>query len=124
MAKVRYAAPIANIEGAWAPGCVCRQKKFKVGKKIVLGPQEVFHRRKRDYKHKPPTEAEQQGIERFRQAEALRKQEMQNPERATYWQERFLAQLQKPESGNTKIYHRPDAFVRAMLMKDMGTKNI
>lgn len=118
MAKVRYAAPIANIEGAWAPGCVCRQKKFKVGKKIVLGPQEVFHRRKRDYKHKPPTEAEQQGIERFRRAEAHRKQEMADSERASYWQARFAAQREKPEEGNKKVYHRLDAFVRAMLMKN------
>lgn len=118
MAKVKYAAPIANIEGAWAPGCVCRQKKFRVGKKIVLGPQEVFHKEKRDFKRKPLTEAEQRNIERFKRAEAQRKLEMADSERAAYWQGRFAAQREKPEEGNKKVYHRLDAFVRAMLMKN------
>lgn len=33
-------------------------------------------------------------------------------------QGRFAAQREKPEEGNKKVYHRLDAFVRAMLMKN------
>lgn len=117
MAKVKYNAPIENISGALAPGCVCRQKKMKVGKHVVLGPKEIYHKHKRDYHRHPLTEGEQQSCDRFRLAEAHRKQEMRAPERAAYWEARFLAQVQHPEPGNTKIYHRLDAFVRTMLMR-------
>lgn len=123
MTKVKYAAPIANIEGAWAPGCVCRQKKFRVGKKVILGPQEIFHRQKRDDKRKPLTEAELLHITCFKQASDQTKLELSNPERAIYWKTRFLAQLKKPEPGNTKIYHRLDNFIRAMLMKELKTQS-
>lgn len=119
MAKVEYRTPILNIEGALAPGIICRQKKYKDGPKMELGPQEIFHQRKRDYQRHPLTEAEQRNTERFRLAEEKRKQEMADPERLAYWQTRFAAQQSKPETGNTKIYHRLNTFMRAMIMKEM-----
>lgn len=117
MATAEYNMPISNMTGEWAPGCVCRQKRFRVGKKIVFGPKEIYHKNMRDYKKHPRTAGEIRNGELFRRAEAQRKQEMQDESRRAYWEARFAAQAKKPEPGNAKIYHRLDAYIRTMLMK-------
>lgn len=117
MATAEYNMPISNMTGEWAPGCVCRQKRFRVGKKIVFGPKEIYHKNKRNYRKHPLTEGEKRNVEAFRKAEAQRKIEMQDESRRAYWEMRFAAQQTKPDPGSEKKYHRLDAYVRSMLMK-------
>ncbi len=120
MAKVRYEEPIDDIRGALVKqGAICRRKRFKrADGGFVEGRAEVYIcKNPRDWQATPARAGELANQDLFRQASKRAKEEMENPERAAYWNERFKKQLRKPEKGNTKSYVQTKAFVRAMILK-------
>lgn len=119
MKEVIYHPIVETLRGEVFPSLVCRQKRLHACGTNHLGKNEIYYVRKRNYTLHPLTEGEQRTVNLFREAERRRKQELQVPARTAYWQARFSAQSVRPEPGNTKIYHRLDAFMRAMLMREI-----
>ncbi len=123
MAQVIYANPVEKIEGAISKGGpVFRQKKLKIDDKghYVLGKKEIYTiQNPRDYKINPKTEKEEIHRNAFGQASRQTDLELNTPERREYWIERFNAQLNKPEKGNTKSYISLRSFVRVTILRDL-----
>ncbi len=120
MAEVTYNLLIDSVSGAMTKGgAIHRQKHYSFNGRTIAGKKEVFFRQSRDWDKTPAREGELKNQSHFGEAALRAKEELQDPIRRTYWEERFMKQLRKKEAGNTKIYKRFDSFVQAMLMKNM-----
>ncbi len=119
MAEVVYNSLIDRLSGATGKGgAIHRQKHYSIKGHTIAGKKELFFRKSRDWERVPATEGEKANQSRFGTASQRSKAELQDPVRRAYWEERFVKQLRKKESDNTKIYKRFDKFVVAMLMKE------
>ncbi len=119
MAEIRYNALIDSVSGAVSKGgAVHRQKHYRLNGRSIAGKKEVFFRKSRDWEAAPARAGELENQSRFGEASRVAKAELADAGRRAYWEERFMKQLKKKEAGNTKIYKRFDAFVRAMMMRE------
>ncbi len=117
MAEVLYNSLIDRVSGAMSKGgAIHRQKHYSFNGRTIAGKKEVFFRKSRDWERMPATEGELQNQSRFGKASQQMKEELNDPARRAYWEERFMKQLRKKEAGNAKIYRRFDNYVRAMLL--------
>ncbi len=117
MAEIRYNALIDSVSGAIGKGeAIHRQKHYKMNGRSIAGKKELLFRKSRDWEAAPAREGELANQSRFGCAAQCAKEELADAGRLAYWEERFMKQLKKKEAGNTKIYKRFDAFVRAMMM--------
>ena len=136
MAIVKLEVPFAEIRGTLNKrGIISRKKMFRDnnGRVIFEGQQEAYAmRRPRDFKLNPPKGAELAHHNRWREACKRTHDELNDPNRREYWQQRFFAQIpggrsakadpQAPIDPTTQAYKRYgrfDAFVRAMIYLDL-----
>ncbi len=120
MAAVTYNMLIDRVSGAMSKGgAIHRQKHYTINGHTIAGKKEVFFRESRDWNRNPATEGELQNQSLFGRASQRAKEEKNDPARRAYWEERFLKQLRKKEPGNAKIYKNFDAYIRAMVMKEL-----
>ncbi len=121
MAEISYNSLIDRVSGAMSKGgAIHRQKHYTMNGHTIAGKKEVFFRKSRDWDKIPAREGEVQNQSRFAEASRLSKEELNDPIRRVYWEERFVKQLRKKEAGNKKIYKKFDAFVKAMIIQGMG----
>lgn len=133
MSKVTLIDPVESMQGkiSGKGETIFRCKQFcdADGRIIAQGAQEAYViANPRDRKKNPPTEAEQRNIDLF--AEASRRTTVEiapdSPRRA-YWQQRFQAQLTKPEhtdpadpsSPLRKTYRQLNTFVRTTIYNEL-----
>lgn len=133
MSKVKWMDPVESMQGKISRKgeTVFRCKYFRDadGQIIAQGAQEAYVvANPRDRKKNPPTGAEKRHIDLF--AEASRRTTVEiapdSPRRA-YWQQRFQAQLTKPEhtdpsdpsSHLRKTYRQLNTFVRTTIYNDL-----
>ncbi len=142
MAKVDLIEPVSGIRGSFRKGGVVnRRKKYRDSKGRVVNESETeayVVRNPRDWKKHPAQGRELLSQQRFSEASAQVRQILmaakpdytptqQELNTLRYWQERFEAQLRKPEAwapidtrtGTRKSYCRLDAYIRTCLMRDM-----
>ncbi len=109
---------------------VFRRKSPNVRSKraIEKGPQEAYTiTHPRDWKKNPPTGAELEKINRFREACRLTSEQLNNPETRAYWEQRFQNQLRyselntpdDPTSGTRKVYTQLWAYTRATILRQL-----
>ena len=129
MSRVTLIDPIESIKGKiYKRGDSifhCKQFRDEHGHVVAQGPQEAYViAHPRDRKKNPPTGAEQQHLTLFGEASRRAKAELaQDPPRRAYWEQRFRAQLSKPEhldpsapsSPLRKQYQQLHPFVRATI---------
>lgn len=133
MSKVNFIDPVASmhgkISGSGETIFRCKQFRDANGRVIAQGAQEAYVvTNPRDRKKNPPTAAEQRHLELF--GEASRRTAIEiapdSPRRA-YWQQRFQAQLTKPEhtdpndptSPLRKTYRQLNTFVRTTIYNEL-----
>lgn len=133
MSKVNFIDPVASMQGkiSGSGETIFRCKQFRDadGRVIAQGAQEAYVvTNPRDRKKNPPTAAEQRHLELF--GEASRRTAIEiapdSPRRA-YWQQRFQAQLTKPEhtdpndptSPLRKTYRQLNTFVRTTIYNEL-----
>ena len=130
MAKDELEVHVKRIHGAVEKGgSISRVKAFRdpSGKIIAYGPQEHYTREPRNYKKHPQTANEKAHQALWVIVCAQAKQELADPDKRAVWEQRFTEQLNHatadtPEelvAGARKIYRRLDAFVRAVLHRQL-----
>ena len=146
MAEVVYQNPVKEIRGTLTKnGPIHRRKYYRDDNGKIIGaskPEAYQILYPRNWKKKPATGKELEHQRHFTAACAETKRILMaakpekypgytpTPEELTtlqYWQNRFNAQLQKPEpeapidpeTGKNKTYHRFDAFIRTCLLREM-----
>ena len=145
MASVKFQDPFRDFHGSLSKkGVIHRHKQYHNGKDIVseAAPEAYVVMNPRDWTKHPATGKELEGQNLFRSAAAQTKQILQaakpdytpSPEELDtlrYWQNRFNAQLTKPESdapidkqtGAPKSYVRFDAYIRASIYKQLKNQS-
>ena len=136
MSKVTLSYPFDKMTGKTSGDgktiLRCKQFRDANGRVIDEGPQEAYViTNPRDRKKNPPTAAEQQSIELFGESSHRAAVELapDSPRRA-YWQQRFEAQLTKPEHLNPsdptsplrKTYRQLNTFVRSTIYHDLKSE--
>lgn len=129
MSKANLIDPVESLKGKISKKGEtvfrCKQYRDARGNVVATGPQEAYIvANPRDRKKNPPSPAEQRHIDLF--AEASRRTTIEiapdSPRRA-YWEQRFQAQLTRPEHTNPsdpasplrKTYHQLNTFVRTTI---------
>lgn len=132
MAEVTFIVPVAKIEGKLnqKDKTVFRKKVARddQGRVIAEMKQEVYVvQHPRDWKKNPAKGAEKAKLDRWSEACAKTKQILDDPEGRALWQQRWQAQLQKPDvdapvdrnTGKRKIYIKFDCYVRSKIWRDL-----
>jgi len=146
MAEVIYQDPVHEVRGTLSKdGTIHRRKYYRNENGKIIGaskPEAYQILYPRDWKRNPAKGRELEHQLRFKAACAETKRILMTakPEKypdytptpedlATlqYWQDRYKAQLQKPEpeasinpdTGRHKTYYRFDAFIRTCLLREM-----
>lgn len=132
MAQAELSPGIESLRGKLAgySGFQARFKKWKddSGRVIKVGPQEIFKRRSRDYKHSPRTEAESAQARIWKDVcrEASKIIHDKNHPRYAELRERWNAQFKgggdpflKQGEEKAKIYGMFPVFVRMVILKEM-----
>ena len=142
MATVQFQDPFRDFHGSTSKnGVIHRHKQFRNNRGKVISeatPEAYVVMNPRDWKKHPATGKELEGQNLFKEAAAQTAQILkaakpdytpapEEIETLRYWQERFDAQLTKPESdapidkntGNRKSYVRLDAYIRASIYKQL-----
>ena len=145
MASVKFQDPFRDFRGATSKsGVIHRHKQFRNDRGRVISeaaPEAYVVMNPRDWKKHPATGKELESQNLFKSAAAQTAQILKaaKPDSAPtpeeletlrYWQERFDAQLTKPEpdapidknTGNRKSYIRLDAYIRASIYKQLKHK--
>lgn len=133
MSQVKLIDPVESLQGKMSRKGEtifrCKHYRDANGKIIAQGAQEAYVIAKpRDRKKNPPIGAEKRQIDLF--AEASRRTTIEiAPEssRRAYWQQRFQAQLTKPEHTNPsdpnspfrKTYRQLNTFVRTTIYNEL-----
>ena len=137
MSRVTLIDPIESIKGKIHKRGEsifrCKQFRDEHGHVVAQGPQEAYViAHPRDRKKNPPTGAEQQHLTLFGEASRRAKAELaQDSPRRAYWEQRFCAQLSKPEhfdpsdpsSPLRKQYQQLHPFVRATIYYELKKEN-
>ena len=146
MAEVIYQDPVHEVRGTLSKdGTIHRRKYYRNENGKIIGaskPEAYQILYPRDWKRNPAKGKELEHQLRFKSACAETKRILMaaKPEKypgytpssddlamLQYWQDRFKAQLQKPEpeapinpdTGRHKTYYRFDAFIRTCLLREM-----
>lgn len=132
MAEILLEGPFSTLHGRLSKNAqvIYRQKNYRLpkGTAAYKGPLEAYIIQKpRDRKVCPTTPAEQAAIDRFRQACLQTKEQLQDPEKRAYWEERFNKQLISPEpaysgnarSGKQRTFTNLHLFVRTMILRQL-----
>ena len=142
MASVKFQDPFRDFHGSLSKsGVIHRHKQFRNARGHVVSeatPEAYVIMNPRDWEKHPATGKELEGRNLFKNASAQTVQILKaakpdytpTPDELDtlrYWQERFNAQLSKPEpdapidkqTGNPKSYVRLDAYIRASIYKQL-----
>ena len=132
MANYKTIAPVEGITGKLnkKDKTVFRQKIARDSDGRVICPmqKEVYVvQHPRDWKKKPAKGAEKLKLDRWKETCAKTKQILDDPEQRTLWQQRWQAQLKKPEpdapvdrrTDKRKIYIKFDCYVRAKVWREL-----
>jgi len=130
MAQDDLEALVKRMHGAVEKGgSISRVKTFRdpSGKIIAYGPQERYTREPRNYRKHPQTANELAHQSLWSNVCAQAKQELADPDKRAAWEQRFREQLSHAtadtpaelDAGARKIYRRLDAFVRAVLHRQL-----
>lgn len=134
--KTVFEDPVRELHGAFTKGgTINRRKTYRDSKGRIKGmsaPESYKIMNPRDWKNNPAKGKELEHQLHFKQAcaETYHIMHPSTPEELAmlqYWQNRFEAQLDKPEpdapidpkTGKRKQYFRLDAFIRTCLLREM-----
>lgn len=131
MAHVDLENPFRSIQGKFTKEdhIIYRQKHIhSSGKSAIYFPMEAYAiAHPRDYKKNPPRGNELANIQAFQQASLLAKQQLADPAARSAWEQRFQAQLSRPDvdapadpiTKKRKIYRHFPSYVRATLLRQI-----
>lgn len=128
MGKASMEYPVKNITGKVGKKSriVYRQKTFtdEISGSTLVAKQEIYEKKKRNYKRHPIRESERANMSAFGAATIRMKEILKDPESEEYkmWRERWIAQLTKPEmnaKGEKVCYRRFDRYLVAKLKSSL-----